>query len=62
MAGEPLKVVKKLLKFATTYLSENDKIGIVTFDDRVTELLPLTRMTADGVIRVAAPATQLRRE
>jgi Ca-activated chloride channel family protein len=62
MGGQPINTVKKLLNFATTYLDEKDRMGIITFGDDATEVLPLTRMTVDGAVRARARIEHIRHD
>jgi uncharacterized protein YegL len=62
MGGQPINTVKKLLNFATTYLDEKDRMGIITFGDDATEVLALTHMTVDGAVRARARIEHIRQD
>eukprot|EP00854_Cymbomonas_tetramitiformis_P023487 gene23487-28437_t len=47
MAGEKLKNMKKTLQFVCRQLQTNDKFGLVTYDEYVTEDIPLCAVDQD---------------
>lgn len=53
--GTPLTLVKDSLHFVINNLTPEDRLGIVTFDDSVAEVLPLTSMDEVGKVGPAKP-------
>eukprot|EP01006_Ploeotia_vitrea_P047316 TRINITY_DN67113_c0_g1_i1.p1 TRINITY_DN67113_c0_g1~~TRINITY_DN67113_c0_g1_i1.p1 ORF type:complete len:642 (+),score=149.79 TRINITY_DN67113_c0_g1_i1:96-2021(+) len=48
MSGEKLNMVKQTLSFVTRQLKESDQLGLVVYDDTVSETFPLTTMDEKG--------------
>lgn len=48
MSGEKLQLVQRTLHFVIRELRPEDRLGIIAYDDTVTEPLPLTHMTPEG--------------
>eukprot|EP01119_Soliformovum_irregulare_P023282 TRINITY_DN8112_c0_g1_i3.p1 TRINITY_DN8112_c0_g1~~TRINITY_DN8112_c0_g1_i3.p1 ORF type:complete len:459 (+),score=96.12 TRINITY_DN8112_c0_g1_i3:85-1377(+) len=48
MGGEKINLCKETLEFVIQQLEESDRLGIVSYSSKVTERLPLTKMTRDN--------------
>ncbi|ELR19543.1 von Willebrand factor type A domain containing protein [Acanthamoeba castellanii str. Neff] len=54
MAGQRLEMAKATVEFVVANLRSDDRLGVVTYDDVVTNHFPLRPMTAEGKAAIAA--------
>lgn len=52
MAGNKIELVKKSILFTLDQLSENDKLGIVTFDSEVSVELSITNVNVENKVKI----------
>ncbi|GMH35927.1 hypothetical protein BSKO_03795 [Bryopsis sp. KO-2023] len=49
MKGKKLKLVKKACQFMVQQLKPKDRVGVIAYSQKVTEILPIIAMTPEGV-------------